>query len=266
MRTLSLTVAMVVFVWTARICTAETGDGSIAGTVRLRGNAPNIPLVYAEQDPDVCGDGARPSQSLLLGTNQAVEDVIVYLAGPMSGGAHASSDSVPAILDMRNCEFVPRIQIARAGATFVLKNSDPVLHVVRIASMSGTNGPVAILKVAAPYAGFEKRWKLTDWHEPTLLQVTSGNGHNWLAGYIAVMPHPWAALPDENGRFTIRGVPAGTYKLCAWHEALGTLTRDVRVAPDRVATTDFEFSTERSHVNGSQRPDRDVGAPSRASR
>jgi len=266
MRRLSLIMATFVFVWSVRVCGAETGGGTIVGSVRLNGRAPNIPMVYAEQDSDVCGDGNRPMQSLLLGTNQTVEDVVVYLAGPMPNDNHASNDNAPAILDERNCEFVPRIQIARSGGILILKNSDPVLHIVRIASMSGTNGPTTILSVAAPYAGFEKRWRLTDWHEPTLLHATSDNGHNWMAGYIAVMPHAWAALTDENGRFTIRGVPAGTYKLCAWHEALGTQARDVKVAPDRVATVDFEYSTERTHVNANPYPVRDVAAPNRASR
>lgn len=264
MRTLNLVIVTVVSVWSAPICGADTTGGTIAGSVRLKGRAPNIPLVYTEQDPNVCGDGVRPMQLLLLGTNQTVEDVVVYLAGPVPNASHASNDSAQAILDERNCEFVPRIQIARSGGILILKNSDPVLHIVRIASMSGTNGQTTSLSVAAPYAGFEKRWRLTDWHEPTLLHAMSGNGHNWMAGYIAVMPHPWAAMTDENGRFTIRGVPAGTYKLCAWHEALGTLARDIKVVPDRVAAADFEFSTERAHVNGSPHPDRDVAAPIRA--
>jgi hypothetical protein len=245
--------------WLASACAAEPG-GTISGSVRLNGPVPNIPLVYPEEDLQACGSEAKPMQSLLLGASQSVEDVVIYLGGAVPGGNRLPDDAPPVVLDQRNCEFVPRIQIARSGAKLVLRNSDPVLHVVRLSSMSGTNGPATILTVAAPYAGFERDWKLADWREPMLLKATCVNGHDWMTGYIAVLPHPWATVTDEDGRFSIRGVPPGTYKLYAWHEALGTLTRDIRVSADRTATVNLEFSTVPS------RPDRGAPVSSAAAR
>jgi hypothetical protein len=99
------------------------------------------------------------------------------------------------------------------------------------------------LRAATPYAGYEKIYQLANFREPTLLQVTSGNGHEWMAAYIAVLPHPWATLTDENGRFTLRNVPLGTHKIYVWHEALGTMARDVRVNGEGSTTADFQFST-----------------------
>jgi|GEM_PF-581938 len=239
---LSLVVVMTVCLAAARA--TETGGGVIVGSVRLTGPAPIVPLVCAEQDLEVCGSQARPVQALLLGTNQTVRNAVVYLGASLSNGRFAPNDGAPAVLDQRGCEFVPRIQIARAGANLVLRNSDPVLHVVRIDSMSGTNGPKVLLNVATPYAGFEKKYQLANFREPTLLKAVGGNGHDWMAAYIAVMPHPWAALTDENGNFTLRGVPAGTHKLYAWHEVLGTLVREVKVIGDRPTTANFEFSSK----------------------
>jgi hypothetical protein len=222
----------------------ESDRGVISGTVRLTGPAPGIPTVRPAVDSEMCGSAARPTQSLLLGTNQSVREVIVYLAGRAPNGAnHGTNDAI--ILDQRNCEFVPRIQIAHSGVPLVLRNNDPVLHVVRIDSMSGTNGPRTLLKVATPYAGYEKTYRLANFREPTLLQATSGNGHDWMAAYIAVMPHPWVALTDENGKFTLRNVPAGSQKIYAWHEVLGTLVRDVRVNGEHGSTVDFQFTAAR---------------------
>ncbi len=124
-----------------------------------------------------------------------------------------------------------------------LRNSDPILHVVRIDLMSSTNEQRMILRAATPYAGFEKVYHLANFREPTLLQVTSGNGHEWMAAYIAIMPHPWVALTDENGRFTLHNVPAGTHKIYAWHEVLGTMISEVRVDSERGVVTDFRFSS-----------------------
>lgn len=219
---------------------AENGSGAIIGTVRLTGRPPSIPIVYAEQDMDVCGPQSRPSQCLVLGTNQTVQGAVVYLGVAASNGKPSTNET--AFLDQRDCEFVPRIQIARSGAVLILKNSDPLLHVVRIDSMSGTNGPTPILNVATPYAGFEKSYSLAGFKEPTLLKAVCGNGHNWMAAYIAVMPHPWAALTDNEGKFILRGVPAGNHKLYVWQEALGTLARDIKVTSDLTTRIDLAFS------------------------
>ena len=224
------------------VVAAESGRGVISGVVRFVGPSPIISVAPMEADFNECGNRLQPSQSLLLGTNQAVREVIVYIAGHIANGAsHETNTAV--ILDQRNCEFVPRIQIARSGVPLILRNSDPVLHVVRIDSMSGTNSLRTLLKAATPYAGYEKKFQLANFREPTLLQVTSGNGRDWMAAYIAVMPHPWVTLTDENGRFTLRDVPNGVHKVYAWHEVLGTLVRDVRVNGEHNATVDFQFNT-----------------------
>ena len=222
-------------------CAAE--NGVITGTVRLKGNAPATPKAFPAFDLDVCGERARATQVLLLGTNRTVQGAIVYL-GAVNGRAK-QTNGAEAVLDQRDCEFVPRIQIARSGAPLILKNSDPVLHVVRIDALSSTNGPTTLLAEATPYAGFEKKYQLANFREPTLLKASCGNGHDWMAAYIAVMPHPWAAITDENGSFVLRDVPAGTYKLYAWHEVLGTLTREVKVAGGRSVAVEIEFTSKR---------------------
>jgi len=206
---------------------AENGQGVITGTVRL------------------VGSGISPSQpaaSLLLGTNQAVRGVIIYLAGLAANDINHETNNA-AILDQRNGEFVPRIQIARSGAPLILRNSDSTLHVLRIDSMSGTNGSKTLLQVATPYAGYEKKYQLAHFSEPTLLQVSSANGQDGMAAYIAVMPHPWAVLTDEDGKFVLRNVPAGKHKIYAWHEVLGTLVHEVQVNGTRTGAVDFQFTT-----------------------
>jgi hypothetical protein len=245
MRVLSLIFALAL-IWSGWAHAADNGLGSISGSIRLTGSAPSIPLVYPEQDIDVCGPRARQLQSLVLGTKQAVRDAVVYLGTVGTDGRHSNSNTAVAILDQRDCEFVPRVQIAPSGATLILRNSDPVLHVVRIDMMSGTNAPARLLNVATPYAGYEKTFKLANFREPTLLKAACSNGHGWMVAYLALMPCASAALTDENGQFTLAGVPPGAYKLYAWHEVLGTMVRDVKVTRGRVTSVNLEFGSNRS--------------------
>ena len=170
-------------------------------------------------------------------TNQPVAGAVVYLG---AGSGRVTTANV--VLDVRDAVLRPHVQVATRGSVLVLRNSDPTLHVIRVETLSGTNAPVRVLTQAMPYAGFQKAFTLDGFRDTTLLRVTGGNGEE-MSAYIAVLPHPWAALTSENGRFTLAGIPAGSYKLYTWHETLGTLTRDVKVMSGRTTQTDLEFPT-----------------------
>jgi hypothetical protein len=234
--------ALAALIFSAGLATgAESGRGIVSGIVRLVGSPPDVSAIKSRMNSEWDG---RKAQPLLLGTNQAVREAIVYLAGLMVNSANHETNNV-VILDQRDGRFIPHIQIARSGAQLILRNSDPILHVVRIDAISSTNSSRTLLKTATPYAGYEKKYQLANFREPTLLQVTSVNGQQERAAYIAVMPHPWAALTDDNGRFALRDVPAGKHQIYAWHEVLGTLVREVQINGGRTATVDFQFTSGR---------------------
>jgi hypothetical protein len=165
-------------------------------------------------------------------SNQPVRGAIVYLG---SGNGRAASTNIT--LNVRDGALEPHVQVAMRGATLELRNSDPTLRVVHVDALNSTNA-VRLLTQAMPYAGFQKAFALDGFREPTLLRVSGGNGEP-MSAYLAVLPHPWAAVTDENGRFALSGMPAGAYKLYVWHETLGTLVREVK-AP---ATVELPFTS-----------------------
>ena len=42
-----------------------------------------------------------------------------------------------------------------------------------------------------------------------------------MSGYIRVFKHPYFAVTDEDGRFDIKGAPAGKWNLVVWQENTG---------------------------------------------
>ena len=63
--------------------------------------------------------------------------------------------------------------------------------------------------------------------------------HFWMAAYLHILSHPFFAVTGDDGSFTIKGLPAGTYAVELWHEKLGTQTQSITVANGETKTIDF---------------------------
>ena len=56
---------------------------------------------------------------------------------------------------------------------------------------------------------------------------------------VLVLENPYFAATNERGGYKILNVPAGTYKLKAWHERLPAQIQDVSVADTGEVKVDF---------------------------
>jgi hypothetical protein len=43
--------------------------------------------------------------------------------------------------------------------------------------------------------------------------------HPWMSGYIHVLANPFFAMTGEDGTFTLKGLPPGTYEISVLHES-----------------------------------------------
>ena len=62
-----------------------------------------------------------------------------------------------------------------------------------------------------------------------------------MSAFIAVFDHPFYAVTDDQGAFTIPNVPIGKYKMQAWHEVLGLLEKEVEVVAGKSAVVNFDI-------------------------
>jgi hypothetical protein len=54
-----------------------------------------------------------------------------------------------------------------------------------------------------------------------------------------VFGHPFFATSDDEGRYRIHNVPAGTYNVIAWNEGTASDPKPVTVPPGGLAELDF---------------------------
>ena len=63
--------------------------------------------------------------------------------------------------------------------------------------------------------------------------------HPWMIAYAFVIDHPFWAVTDEAGNYTIEGLPPGTYTVEVWHEKYKKKRQEITVSGD---AADVNFS------------------------
>jgi len=210
-----------------------TNGGTITGTIRLAGAAPPRPDLVVERNQAVCGEH-RPDPSLVLGNDNTVANVVVSLRG-IARGKEMEVLREPAKLDQVECEYVPHLQAFPVGTTLEIVNSDPVLHNVH----GYLNETESIFNLAMPLEGYRIQRTLD---VPGIVSVKCDAGHAWMSAYLVVQEHPYYAVTDEDGSYSLDDVPPGNYRLKLWHEWLGETDVPVEVEPDATAAVDLELS------------------------
>ncbi|MBI2370863.1 MAG: carboxypeptidase regulatory-like domain-containing protein [Deltaproteobacteria bacterium] len=204
---------------------AQTG-GRITGTVTFVGTLPEDPPHKTKKDQEVCG-ATVPSETYLIGANKGIKNVVLTVEGPP-----AQQTAAKAVLDNNKCHFVPHVQAVVAGTEIEVRNSDPVLHNTHSYLDKRT-----VFNLALPLQGQKIRRKLS---KPGIVEVKC-DAHDWMRGWIVVREHPYFGVSEANGAYRIENVPPGKYKLTAWHEALGSVTKEVTVPAVGTVQVDFQL-------------------------
>ena len=207
------------------------GAESVKGRVEFFGPKPEEQWVQVHKDREICGE-FRPLERLLLTPEKGVANALVELEGVNGQDLVRTSDI--AVLDNRDCRFMPRVQIARVGAVLEVRNSDAVLHTAH----AFRKRDETLFHVALPHFREQTRIAL---NTPGLLRVICDVGHVWMRAFILVTDNPFATVTDSQGQFALTDVPPGTYRLRVWHEVLGTLSRSVTVPEKEMAVVVLRY-------------------------
>jgi plastocyanin len=112
----------------------------------------------------------------------------------------------------------------RAETQLVVKNSDPVehnIHGYKTSELStqfnfGTAPKVTMSEVAEAFL------------EDAAKYIVKCDIHPWMSAYVHAVKHPYYAITNESGEYSLENVPPGTYRVVCWHEGMiGTpVTKD----------------------------------------
>ena len=201
--------------------------GEISGMVRAEGRA------------ELLGDTAggkydSRKYKFVERVNYAeLRNFVVYIEGPLTNSL--SSTNVTARVDTKRvnqekANFTPAVLPIEVGTTVEWPNNDDIFH--NVFSMSDAKQFDLGL-----YKGNPKEKRVT-FDKPGRVEVFCSIHAN-MHCVVLVLENPFYAVADAEGRYAIRNIPAGTYKLKAWHERLPAQTQEIIVPAAGEVKADF---------------------------
>ncbi len=208
--------------------------GTIQGSVKLTGKAPEAATVNMKADPFCAKQPAAKDEEVVVGAGGVLKNVVVRVAKGIA--TPPAPPSTPAVMDQNGCRYRPRVLVAQAGQTVEIRNSDATLHNVHTYKGTATLFNLAHIQGTAPY---KKKF-------PTVGDVVKFkcDVHPWMTGFVLVTDNPHFALSGDDGTFNIANVPAGTYTLEIWHERFGSQTKEVTVTDGKPVELKLEFAAK----------------------
>jgi len=211
----------------------DTADaGGVKGVVSYAGPDNDTPIAM-NADPTCLSLHTTPVDTgKYLVKDGKLGNVFVYVKTGLEGKSFPTPTEKK-VLDQHGCQYAPHVMGIQVGQTLSVKNSDATLH--NIHAMPASN---AEFNQGQPIQNmeFDKVFDKAEVMVPFKCDV-----HPWMNAYLGVVEHPYYVVSGEDGTFAIDKLPPGTYTLEAWHEELGTQTKDVTVAANQTVDVTFDF-------------------------
>lgn len=207
------------------------GAGSITGEIKFVGSQPNLAPIKVTKDQDYCGE-SLPNEVYLIDSGGGLKNVVVFIESvPISKAADPLKEN---FLYNDGCRYAPRVMAFQKGEKLRVKSNDPKLHIPH-----SYLGERTVFNLSLPFKNtiIDATSKI---RQAGMMKVVCDT-HAWMLGYLHVFDHPFFAVTNEQGAFTIPDLPPGNYVLKAWHEDGGIRSQEITVPDTGEVRISFEF-------------------------
>jgi len=212
-------------------------EATVVGTITLKGTPPKLRILDMTADPACQQQNRKPQPDWVITKQGALANAFIYVKGDILDVYRFEVPDAEVMLNQHACYFEPHVFGLRVGQSLMIINGDPTQHNIH------------------PTPKLNPEWNQTQGQDSPPLMKTfrraevmipiKCNQHPWMKAYVGVMNHPYFAVSDKSGKFEIRNLPPGNYKLVAWHEVFGEQEIDITVVPGENRTADFTFDAQK---------------------
>ena len=233
-----------------------TNGGSLVGSVSFKGKVPE-PIMedlnkgknaeFCATHPDTKDGKIRPRHKVVV-TDGKLRDTVVFIEN-IAQGKNWSTETIN--FDFKNCDIFPKVTVVRktpkgmkTGLVQVTNLDPDILHNPHGYSKVGAsaktlfNKPLPSKGDVADVTKNLKRFKMKkDKH--FFLQCDQ---HNFMEADARIIWNPYYAVTPKEGSFQIDQIPAGTYRITAWHPYVGEVSKEVTIAAGQKVPLNFELT------------------------
>ncbi len=214
-------------------------EGNVTGVISFTGAVP------APSKLDMSNDSKCEGENFLddvVVKDGKLQNVFVYVKSGLPQAAFETPTN-DVTLDQKGCKYVPRVLGIQTGQPLRIVNSDTTNHNIHPVPKVNREWNESQLAGQGPI--------IRKFSKPEVMIPVKCNQHSWMMAHIAVLSHPFFAVSDASGAFTIKGLPPGEYEIEAWHERYGAKTAKIKVAEKTDAKADFTFDGSVAYQPGS---------------
>jgi hypothetical protein len=234
------------------------GGGSISGVVSFKGDVP-APIMedlskgknveFCATHPETKDGNIRPRQKVMVKDGKLM-NTVVFIENITKGKAW-STETVN--VDFTTCDIFPKMVVVRKtpkgqkeGLLKITNQDAEILHnphgysVVGASRKTLFNKPLPSKGSSADVTKTFKRFKQKkDKH--FFLQCDQ---HNYMEADGRIVWNPYYAVSGADGSFKIDNIPAGKYKVTAWHPYVGEVTQEITVTGGAEAKAEYELASK----------------------
>jgi hypothetical protein len=204
---------------------AKPAWGTIRGQITYGGKTVpsemRLDLRHARDRAHVLSAGPLfPERLVVNPRNRGVRWVLVFLTpeGNKSLPIHPDLKKAkgdPVMLQIQPGRFEPHVLALRRGQTLTINNPERIVYNVNWwgvgpQAQSGT----VLIRPRGTHA-------IRDLKPEPLVIAIRDSIHPWMKAWLKIFDHPYFAITDADGKFTIPQAPSGTYRLVSWQESIG---------------------------------------------
>jgi hypothetical protein len=226
---------------------AVTNGATVQGTITFTGTVPE-PKVFELRryyDRAYCaalsdGNGHRLLKEVMVGPGGGLKDVVVVVEGIEKGKPFTFTD---AEVEATLCQFLPFVTVVSDKRRVTVFNRDPVSHDIQGYAYDQSGVDIVLHRPALHVSGTTDMVQLVKGRKVFTMQCGM---HPYMQNWGYAIDNPYYAVTAPDGTFRIGELPAGTYRIKAWHPILGTQAREISVKPNETVTMDLLFKANQS--------------------